>query len=289
MKILINKYYKFFDQKKYFEIKNLYREKKRQEFLKKFFYKKIKKFRNLKKKNINFLHSGQLGDIICSLPVIYHLSKKHSCNLYLNIDKKNSFLNFEIYKKLLPLLKKQPYIKNIDIYKNQSIDVNFDLFREFPFLWFNLNKIFLQLTGLNFDLNKKFIFVKKIKKFSNKVIILRSLRRQNLSLKYNFLNKNKNLIFIGLKDEFFNLKKKIPNLKYYNCKDFLEMSIIINSSKLFIGNNSFGFHLAEGLKVKRILEKSSEGPDIIPFGSNGYEVFFQCDFEKICNSLLKKK
>jgi len=156
-------------------------------------------------------------------------------------------------------------------------------------LWFNLNKIFLQLTGLNFDLNKKFIFVKKIKKFSNKVIILRSLRRQNLSLKYNFLNKNKNLIFIGLKDEFFNLKKKIPNLKYYNCKDFLEMSIIINSSKLFIGNNSFGFHLAEGLKVKRILEKSSEGPDIIPFGSNGYEVFFQCDFEKICNSLLKKK
>jgi len=289
MKILINKYYKFFDQKKYFEIKNLYREKKRQEFLKKFFYKKIKKFRNLKKKNINFLHSGQLGDIICSLPVIYHLSKKHSCNLYLNIDKKNSFLNFEIYKKLLPLLKKQPYIKNIDIYKNQSIDVNFDLFREFPFLWFNLNKIFLQLTGLNFDLNKKFIFVKKIKKFSNKVIILRSLRRQNLSLKYNFLNKNKNLIFIGLKDEFFNLKKKIPNLKYYNCKDFLEMSIIINSSKLFIGNNSFGFHLAEGLKVKRILEKSSEGPDIIPFGSNGYEVFFQCDFEKICNSLLVKK
>jgi len=67
------------------------------------------------------------------------------------------------------------------------------------------------------------------------------------------------------------------------------MSIIINSSKLFIGNNSFGFHLAEGLKVKRILEKSSEGPDIIPYGSNGYEVFFQCDFEKICNSLLKKK
>jgi len=289
MKILINKYYKFFDQKKYFEIKNLNREKKRQEFLKKFFYKKIKKLRNLKKKNINFLHSGQLGDIICSLPVIYHLSKKHSCNLYLNIEKKNSFLNFEIYKKLLPLLKKQPYINNIDIYKNQSIDINFDLFREFPFLWFNLNKIFLQLTGLNFDLNKKFIFVKKIKKFSNKIIILRSLRRKNLSLRYNFLNRKKNLIFIGLKDEFFNLKKKIPNLKYYNCKDFLEMSILINSSKLFIGNNSFGFHLAEGLKVKRILEKSSEGPDVIPFGSDGYEVFFQCDFEKISNYLLKKK
>ena len=34
--------------------------------------------------------------------------------------------------------------------------------------------------------------------------------------------------------------------KFYNCKDFLEMAEIINSSKLFIGNLSFGYTIAEG-------------------------------------------
>ena len=41
----------------------------------------------------------------------------------------------------------------------------------------------------------------------------------------------KNLIFIGTKDEYEDLKKEVPNLEFYDCKDFLEMAQIIKSSK----------------------------------------------------------
>ena len=42
---------------------------------------------NLKKKEISFLHSGHLGDVINALPVIKELSKNHICNLYLQTKK----------------------------------------------------------------------------------------------------------------------------------------------------------------------------------------------------------
>ena len=289
MKFLIKRFDKIFNKDKYFKMKFNEQEEKRQSFFLNSFKENINKMRYVlkEKKEINFLHSGQLGDIICSLPVIYSLSKK-KCNLYLNIKNNNKFLNLQLYKKILPLLKNQPYITKVDTFKNQIIDINLDLFRNFPFLWFSANKIFLQLTGRHFDLSKRFIYSKKIDKFKKKIVIIRSLRRQNKLINYGFLENYGDLIFLGLKDEFINLKKQLNTLNYYKCSNFLEMCSIINSSRLFIGNASFGYHLAEGLKVKRVLEKSSDGPDITPFGNTGYEFFFQEDFEKICKSLLKK-
>lgn len=289
MNFLIKKYNKIFNKKKYFKIKSNEQEEKRQRYFLDFFQENISNIRNViqSKKEINFLHSGQLGDIICSLPAIYSLSEK-KCNLFLNIKKENKFLSFQLYKKLLPLLKYQPYIAKVETFKNQSIDINLDLFRNFPFLWYCSNKIFLQLTGQHFNLSKKFIFSKKINTFKKKIVIIRTLRRQNKSINYSFLKKYGDLVFLGLKDEFIELKKQINTLNYHKCSNFFEMCSIINSCKLFIGNASFGYHLAEGLKIERILEKSSDGPDVIPFGNSGYEFYFQEDFEKVCDTLLKK-
>ena len=46
------------------------------------------------------------------------------------------------------------------------------------------------------------------------------------------------------------LKNKIKNLEYYDSIDFLELASIIKSSKFFIGNLSFGYALAEALKLQ---------------------------------------
>ena len=40
------------------------------------------------KKIINFVHSGHLGDLINSLPVIKEISKNSKCNLFINLNKK---------------------------------------------------------------------------------------------------------------------------------------------------------------------------------------------------------
>ena len=43
-------------------------------------------------------------------------------------------------------------------------------------------------------------------------------------------------------------KKDIKNLQFYDCKDYLDMANAIYSSKIFIGNSSVAFPIAEALK-----------------------------------------
>ena len=117
---------------------------------------------------------------------------------------------------------------------------------------------------------------------------MRSLRRQNQFIDYSFLKSYKNIIFIGLENEFNDLKKKISNLEYYNSKDFLELSAIIKNAKLFIGNLSFGYALAEGLKVPRLLESGPNFPFVYPNGENAYDFYFQEHFENLVKRLYFK-
>jgi hypothetical protein len=156
-------YYKIFNKNKYDIIKKSVENSKKVKYFNSFFCKEIFKIRKKikDKKILNFSHSGQIGDIIYALPVIYALSKKHICNLYINLNKSNKFINFKTYKMLYPLLRYQPYLNKVEKLKNQKIDINFDLFRKFPFACYNLNKIFLELAGVHFNLDKKFIFAKK--------------------------------------------------------------------------------------------------------------------------------
>tara|TARA_B100001063_G_C16764360_1_gene557768 strand:+ start:1152 stop:2030 length:879 start_codon:yes stop_codon:yes gene_type:complete len=287
-------------------VSNLKRKKKEKEreLLRKTISKKIRQISNkLKlKKEINFLHSGHLGDIVNSLPFIKEIAKKNKCNLLINLNKRISkdkinnlhpskgyFLKRNSYDKLMPLLKVQPFLNKIDIYKNQNIDINLDLFRDLP-INFNIDSVrwYLHITGVNSNLNSPYLLkIKKSKKFKNCIVFMRSLRRQNKHIKFKFLNKYKNLIFIGLYNEYLDLKKQIKNLKFYNCKNFLEMAEIINASRLFIGNLSFGYTLAEGLKKPRLVESYLDFPLIYPNGSNGCEFYFQDHFEKHVKDILK--
>ena len=67
------------------------------------------------------------------------------------------------------------------------------------------------------------------------------------------------------------------------------MAQIINSSKIFIGNLSFGFTLAEGLKKPRLLESGPDFPLVYPNGKDAYDFYFQNHFEKNFNKLYFKK
>ena len=287
-------------------VSNLKRKKKEKEkdLLRKTISKKIIQISNkLKsKKEINFLHSGHLGDIINSLPFIKEIAKRKKCNLLINLNKrinidkinnlhpsKGFFLKKNSYEKLLPLLKVQPFLNKIDIYKNQNIDINLDLFRDLP-INFNIDSVrwYLHITGINSNLNSPYLLkINKSKKFKNCIVFMRSLRRQNKYIKFKFLNKYKNLIFIGLYNEYLDLKKQIKNLKFHNCKNFLEMAEIINASRLFIGNLSFGYTLAEGLKKPRLVESYLDFPLIYPNGTNGCEFYFQEHFEKHVKEILQ--
>ena len=100
-------------------------------------------------------------------------------------------------------------------------------------------------------------------------------------ISYAFLNKFENSLFVGLKSEYDNLKTVITNLEHFECKDFLELASIVKSSKVFIGNLSFGYALAESIKVKRLLESGANFPLVYPNGENAYDFYFQKHFEEL--------
>jgi hypothetical protein len=249
------------------------------------------------KKELSFSHCGHLGDVICSLSIVKEISKTHKCNYYIQVEKPLApnarhykrfgdyvFLTDANVDMLLPLFMNQPYIHKVDKYRNQEIDIDLNLIREMP-TNFNLDCIrcYSQLTGVHLDLSIPYLFAEPHKIIKNKVVIIRSLERKNPLINYKFLKKYDNLIFIGLEREYDDLKKEVPNLEYYDCKDFLELAQIIKSSKFFLGNLSFGNSVAEALKVTRLIEC---GPDLAqsatPYssGKNAYNFYFQEHFEK---------
>ena len=292
--ILFKCFFKIFNKKKYHNYKNDIQFLKDKNFYDKSIRPKLLNIQNSIEKNseINFLHSGHAGDIINSLPTIKEISKTKICNLFINLNKPiktnynnhpagQYFINEKIYRMLAPLLETQKFLNSVNIYNNQRVDVNLDLFRELPIsLSFDSMKFYFHLVGIRANLHEKFLDVIEHKNLKNKITIQRSLRYQNHLINYNFLNKYKDLYFIGLENEYYYLKKNLPNLNFYNCKDFLEMAQIIKSSKVFIGNSSLGFTISEGLKVPRLLEASPKVSTQQVHGDNGYDFYFQSHFEK---------
>jgi hypothetical protein len=300
----MNKFFlKLFNKKKYLDYKNRLQEIKNFDLYNKIVIPDIKKITLAlaTKKKINFLHSGHLGDVVNSMPIIKEISINSVCNLYLETDKKipeeffyndhpfgNNYLTKGATKKLIPLLEKQNYISRVKKFEGEEIDINLNLFRKWP-INFNIDSIrwYFHLTGKHADLINPYIIVEPHNKIINRIVIMRSLRRQNKLISYEFLNKYENPLFVGLYKEYESLKKIIKNLDHYECDDFLELASIIKSAKVFIGNPSFGYALAESIKVKRLLESAPNFPLVYPNGKNAYDFYFQSHFESLFEKLYK--
>ena len=262
---------------------------------------KIKEYHKIikSKKTISFLHYGHLGDIINCLPIIKELSKEKVCNLFIQKNKEipkhvvsrshpfgEVYLSENSIRKMLPLLRNQKFINKVEIYNDEKIDIDLNFFRELP-INFNIDSVrwYFHLVGCFPDLSKSYLQVPAHYNYKDYIVIMRSLRRQNKFIDYSFLSSYEKIVFIGLKNEFEILKKKIDNLEHYDSKDFLELASIINNAKIFIGNLSFGYALAEAIKVPRLLESGPNFPLVYPNGNKGYDFYFQSHFEDLVKNL----
>ncbi len=300
-------YYKLFDRKKYKllksfrELKDKGIEESRKVFKEKYenyIYEIQKKLKN--NQSLNFIHSGHSGDVVYSLPVIKELSKNHECNLFIQVNKKmplayykhpagKVYINDKILSLLLPLLKSQKFLKKADKYNGEKIDINLDLFRELPVnMHYNIPRWFFHIVGIQVDLANPYLDIGEHEKLKNKIIIHRTFRYRNQFINYKFLKNYSEIYFIGLDFEFDDLKKDIPNLQMYECKDYLDMAKIIKSSKFFIGNQSIAYSIAEALKVPRILEGCPYFPVVQPIGKDSFDFYYQPHFEKWCKYLNEK-
>lgn len=244
--------------------------------------------------SVKIKHSGNLGDIIYSLnamesasnlrddsvilfielnkPITLHPSFKHPLN--------GVMMNEYMFKMAKPFFKKFDFIEDVLVYKNQKVDYDFDRFREINF----------NLSGGN--IKRWYIYAypelqlyfhdKNIVKWGtvggNYVVLNRTERYNNPFIDYSILKTcTQPIYFVGTNIEYQLIKKVVPDLKFFNCEDFLELAYFIADSTLFIGNQSMCFAIAEQIGATTLLEVAPQCPNVLP--TTGFEMFTQEGFE----------
>lgn len=231
-----------------------------------------------------FKHSGDMGDIIYSLPTIAALG---GGVLYLDItggadeetcrsqcpDGKTKF-NQQSFNFLKPLLEIQDYIKEIKIYKGERIDFNLNNFR-YKFSDPNRrsqsrNLLDLHLDAFNlpeWDHNTPWLKVNKAVKLEKKTIVARTPRYQSSHTWFEGQRSNleNKCIFVGLEKEHdlfeWTFGIKIP---FFKIKDALELAEILNGCNHLIANQTSILAIGIGLgSVSIVQEVYTKFPNVV--------------------------
>ena len=223
-----------------------------------------------------FKHSGDLGDIVYSLPTVKRLG---GGTLLLDttggegdpwcgaqcIDGRTKF-NKDSYNFIKPLIEAQEYIVSCDEWKpSDHVDINLNGFRQkfsdpkTRSKTRNLIDLHLDYMGLDeWDYNDGWLTGATKATHDRKLIVCRSPRYQS---NFSWFQSNRTAlkdqaVFMGLSKEHelfewtFNLT--IPYLQVENA---LEMANHIAGCSLFIGNASFPLSLAVGLGDVQIIHE----------------------------------
>ena len=258
---------------------------------------------------ISFKHSGNTGDIIYALAGMKHICEKQNmkADIHLWMNRKGSYYDGAkhplgeyiftdyMYKLLKPLLLAQPWVNSVKKYAGQKIHVDLDLIRQrdinMPFghiaRWY-----FYIFPDMACDLSVPWIELPDVdtNDWNDTIIVNRTSRYQNPHIAYSFLRKYENVVFVGTQDEYNTLLKQIPTLRHVEFPNFLNLAYAIKNCKVFIGNQSMCFGLAEAVKAPRILEVCSFAPNVIPEGSGpAFDFYSQSAFEYYVNEMVNRE
>jgi hypothetical protein len=250
--------------------------------------------------NLKFKHSGNAGDIVYSLNAIRSACILHDKNaiLYLKLDEPiqlhpsfkhplgGVMLNRYMFDNLRPLLLECDFIDDVVIYTNQKVDYDLDAFRKIGFnlgagdikKWYlyahpELQYHYSNYQVLNYHHYKSF----EQSYWGDAFIVLnRSERYNNGQIDYSILNQVQlPIYFVGTDTEFAIMKNIVWDLQHKKVANFLELKDFIAYSKLFIGNQSMCYAIAEQVQANRLLEVFFGCPNVI---TEGLEMFNQEGF-----------
>lgn len=249
-------------------------------------------------------HSGNIGDILYSIPAALALAKQSE---FVGIEYKlrtgvqikysgphplgNVLLTDAYVEFLKPLLEYQPYFKSVYVDDGQPVHVNLDDFRRLPIspATGNIPTWFLWMLQVNFDLSKPWITSPVDAKFSDKILVSRTFRHRSDYINYRFMkNYASQIVFVGVESEWQSFNEECPDCHdWIQFDDMLSMAAAFRACKFFVGNQGMPFTLAECLKVPRILESNRTAPNNQPIGGVSFSCLFQQHIEKTFSDLAK--
>ncbi len=213
-----------------------------------------------------FKHSGDLGDIVFSLPAIQALG---GGTLYLDpqgglssplvkwANKEKTKLNLTSIKSIAPFLEIQDCIKKVRIWDGEPVDYDLDLFRK-HIKFNNLSVSHLSAFGLNKNLaRKKWLTFPTKRQLPKPYLIARSVRYiGNYSFWESSLPKlAKESVFIGFKKDYEIFQYTFDiNIDYYETPTILDLAETINSCERIYCNAGLPHAIAEGLHKELVCE-----------------------------------
>jgi len=217
-----------------------------------------------------FKHSGDLGDLYYSLPIIRYYG---GGTLFLNpyglntkkVDGTPSGLNETTMKMVMPLLEIQPYIKEVKKWNSSiSVAVNIDDFRgNFHFPATTLCGKILGNFNVPFsETDNAWITCDPIKVAPT--VFARSFRYRNGRTDYAPLKqKYKDCIFVGLPAEHADFERCFGKISFFPVQNFLQMAQVINGAERLIGNQSSPMALAIAMHKPFIQEAWKYASDCV--------------------------
>lgn len=216
-----------------------------------------------------FRHSGSGGDIIYALACI---KAKGGGRLTLTESElPRTRMNAATFRYMEPLIKMQPYIKELTHQAKGPFDYDLDDFRRGLRNGYEYGRTILDYTADQCNAkvdDKPWLSIDvPIHVKGKPVVINRTLRYQNHKFPWNQVaEKYRNqAVFLGLEMEYEMMKFQFdwPELVWMPTFHLLECARLIAGSELFIGNQSSMFAVAEGLKKTVIQETFLLQPDCL--------------------------
>lgn len=203
-----------------------------------------------------FVHGGDAGDLIYALPTVRELG---GGTLIMSPCKTREPMTEGKAAKIAPLLEMQEYIKCTAFEQNAPpAAYNFNTFRNRLQRGKTLALIQSEMFGKNgHTTNHAWLKVDRAVKFKGfDVILHRSTRYQNAAFPWKEVVEKygKRALMVGLEQEHAIFCKQFGPVAFHRTGDFLELARVIAGAKLFIGNQSAPYAIAEGLKRPAILE-----------------------------------
>ena len=203
-----------------------------------------------------FIHGGDVGDLIYALPTMKALGPG---KLFMVPHTVREAFSEQKVEKLAPLLKLQPYLSGaVWSPEPPSRGYNFNRFRKFYRKGKTLALMQSELFGLNgTTIKEKWLTVDRpVTAGDYKVILHRSGRYNNPAFPWKKVVEKygKQALMVGIEKEWAMFTKEFGHVEYHRTADFLELARLIAGAKLFVGNQSAPYAIAEGLKQPAVLE-----------------------------------
>ena len=236
-------------------------------------------------------HSVHLGDIIYALPTIQRLLARYQhsdCELYFPCDKKTGLapamnhlggavmLNEAMIHFITPLLLRQRFIANTHYLPETDIPVeciDFDIIRSNAVNTSagNIVDYYHKAFGVLNRSDTPWLELGSSDDFreTRDIIIGRSQRYLNDRINYEALQSHTgSKAFVGTQAEYAAFTQAFPGLtlEYLPAKSALEVAQLISRARVYVGNQSFFFAIAEALKAPRLLETFEPVPNVVPSG-----------------------